>query len=628
MPTVKADLTLDSTQFVSELLKQVQTTNEFGRRGAAAMERTEAATKKAASSVSTLGNLVKAVGAAWAAIRSAEAVVEWAKIGDAANSARDAFLGVARAAGIDGKRGIEEMQQAARGQVATVDLLTRANRAFELGAVQNIGQMKMLIEFSQVAAKKYGLTMEEAFDKTVTGFARGSKLILDDVGIQIDGAFQVETAWESVRQQLAQAPPLVDDFTSRTTRLANQWTDTKAAIGSVVGELEGSFDKAITATLTNAKNAFSGLAADLRGFQSSTKKSKDGLFELEDALGNAMAIGALGIFGLISAWNMLEVSVQQTIASVKWFAAALTFDQQGMRKADIEINKVSRTYVQTQERMRTALLNFTGAASPELGRLFQAYGLVDQKAKDAADSTEKLGASQRGAGDSADEAAKEQQRTNEALKGGAQGSGETEDALAGLDLGTRAYIETLRADEVALQAQIDALGGNTEATAVYRTELDRTHALIAETIERAKQDVAAREATTVAITAQNRALETQAQLYERLGLLRGAEAQAQEDEDHRAALARAKLGFTSGASFEQQQAFDRQNALSQAKLDTSVSTSGVGTIGAPIGGGINLTVNTTASPEQTAEILMARLRQEQQLQGVAGSPFTVSSPRF
>jgi len=100
--------------------------------------------------------------------------------------------------GADQEQTLQRLSDAVDGTVSKVDLLSIANRALSLGAVKSVDE---LIELAK-AAQQLGNTMDrstkDAIEDLSLGLARGSKLILDNVGLIINAKEAHEAYAEAI----------------------------------------------------------------------------------------------------------------------------------------------------------------------------------------------------------------------------------------------------------------------------------------------------------------------------------------------------------------------------------------------------------------------------------------------
>ena len=129
---------------------------------------------------------------------------------------------LARTFGADMDTIIRKVSDAARGTVSEMDIIASANRAMMLGVSANATELAQLMEIAAVRGRAMGLSTTQAFDDIVTGIGRGSKLILDNLGIVIDGEVNLQNVLEENIPLLEAMGGVVDDNASAYERFAAQ----------------------------------------------------------------------------------------------------------------------------------------------------------------------------------------------------------------------------------------------------------------------------------------------------------------------------------------------------------------------------------------------------------------------
>jgi len=135
--------------------------------------------------VITLGditNIAKAVGNAFVSLGQ--------KIFDASLKASEfkevkkAFTSLANSQGEDANRMLNKMRELSLGTISDLKLMKNANTALLLGLpVDKFGDM---LQIARASSKATGQSMEFMLQSIVVGLGRGSKLILDNLGIIVD----------------------------------------------------------------------------------------------------------------------------------------------------------------------------------------------------------------------------------------------------------------------------------------------------------------------------------------------------------------------------------------------------------------------------------------------------------
>ena len=103
---------------------------------------------------------------------------------DVANAVAKSFENLAAKAGFSADIMLTKMKQATNGTISDLELMKQANTAALLGLpLERMGEM---MNIAKTSAKTTGQSMEFMLQSIVTGLGRGSKLILDNLGIMVN----------------------------------------------------------------------------------------------------------------------------------------------------------------------------------------------------------------------------------------------------------------------------------------------------------------------------------------------------------------------------------------------------------------------------------------------------------
>lgn len=91
-----------------------------------------------------------------------------------------------RITGGDGAQALERLQRQTNRQISAYELMSRANQAVTLGAVENVEAFGELAEASIALGRAQGVDARQALDSMVTGLGRLSNRRLDNLGIIVD----------------------------------------------------------------------------------------------------------------------------------------------------------------------------------------------------------------------------------------------------------------------------------------------------------------------------------------------------------------------------------------------------------------------------------------------------------
>ena len=118
---------------------------------------------------------------------------------------KKSFSALVRQQGLDANKMIQNMKSATRGTITEMDLMKAANNALLLGLP--VDRFDDMLQIARTASKATGESMEFMLQSIVTGLGRGSKLILDNLGIMVD----TNKAYEKYAAELGKTADQLDD---------------------------------------------------------------------------------------------------------------------------------------------------------------------------------------------------------------------------------------------------------------------------------------------------------------------------------------------------------------------------------------------------------------------------------
>ena len=175
---------------ISEELKIVVKTEVS--KAIAELKKFQTQTDKSKKGVKSFGNEVKGMalklGGAAAAIalvrRGLTAALDATKLAADATQVEMAFNSMAKGVGEDGAEVLRRLSMAAGGTIDSLALMKQASRAL----VFNIpaAELQKLMQIARASATATGESVEQMFNSIVTGVARGSRMLLDNLGIIVN----------------------------------------------------------------------------------------------------------------------------------------------------------------------------------------------------------------------------------------------------------------------------------------------------------------------------------------------------------------------------------------------------------------------------------------------------------
>ena len=151
------------------------------------------------SFVITAGDVVNAVK------KIVGVFTEYLDKGSQFKEVQNSFRNMAAAQGQDADMLLEKMKKLSDGTVSELNLMKQANQALMLGLpVERFGDM---LNIARSSAKATGQSMDYMLTSIVTGLGRGSKLMLDNLGI----VFDINKAYEEYARKLGRAANSLTD---------------------------------------------------------------------------------------------------------------------------------------------------------------------------------------------------------------------------------------------------------------------------------------------------------------------------------------------------------------------------------------------------------------------------------
>lgn len=212
------------------------------------------------NSLAGLGKAAAALGIGLSAGALAKGVYDLTVIGAQAQQVEQSFESLSRSAGQSGDKLLEALKVASRGTISETELMQKANFAMLAGGNEMANALPQLLEIARAASIGLGEDMGFMFDSIVKGIARGSPLILDNLGliVSLEEAnkkyadslgVSVSALTEQQKQQallndiLSQAPDYIASVGAESTTAAEKvvsmsvaMDELKAAIGTFLVE--------------------------------------------------------------------------------------------------------------------------------------------------------------------------------------------------------------------------------------------------------------------------------------------------------------------------------------------------------------------------------------------------------
>jgi hypothetical protein len=214
---------------------------------------------EAAAAASSITSLVGSFTAVSGAVMAFKGVYDIAQLGAQAQLVNTRFQSLAQSAGTTGDALMKALRAGSGGEISDLNLQLAANKAQLLGVANSAEQFGVLMSIARDRAQQMGISTTQAFDDLTTGLGRGSKLILDNLGILVNAQQANDTYAASIGKTSA---ALTDQ--ERKQALINQvLKDGQASISATGGAVESTASQIAQgqAAFDNLKTAVGGLAA-------------------------------------------------------------------------------------------------------------------------------------------------------------------------------------------------------------------------------------------------------------------------------------------------------------------------------------------------------------------------------
>lgn len=146
------------------------------------LKRAQGAAGRFGNAMKTLGRL--AITAAAGLGTFAAGAMKLGRLGSQFDAVKLSFRNMAASQGQDADKILRKMQEMSRGTVSDLDLMKQANTALMLGLP--VDRFDDILQIARSASIATGESMDFMLNSIVTGLGRGSKLMLDNLGIVFD----------------------------------------------------------------------------------------------------------------------------------------------------------------------------------------------------------------------------------------------------------------------------------------------------------------------------------------------------------------------------------------------------------------------------------------------------------
>ena len=249
-----------------------------------AKNETKAAFSEVKSGLSSLTGALAGFGVGLSALGVAKFSAEAIQLAASAGPVENAFNSMAASLGRNADSMLADLQSISRGAIDQTALMTAANTAMLLGGRTLASELPTLLEVARAGSIALGQDMQFMFQSIITGIARQSPLILDNLGIVVDletankqYAASLGITVEAMTEAQKQQALLNDILRGAPDYIANVGADATTAAENIKS-LEASSKELKTAwgellLELGADEALAGAAQEMRDFTNETAQA-------------------------------------------------------------------------------------------------------------------------------------------------------------------------------------------------------------------------------------------------------------------------------------------------------------------------------------------------------------------
>lgn len=189
--------------------------------------------------------------------RVADASFELARMSAQTTDIKASFDQLGASVGQSSVAMMSSLKEASRGAISDYDLMLNANRAMMSGVADSAEEIAALMDVARARSQAVGATTADAFQDIVTGIARGSTQILDNLNIFLD----LTTVYEEYASGISKTVAQLSDQEKKqalVNAVLRDSADLVKANEAAGNDAASNFER-MDAAISNAKDALGGL---------------------------------------------------------------------------------------------------------------------------------------------------------------------------------------------------------------------------------------------------------------------------------------------------------------------------------------------------------------------------------
>jgi hypothetical protein len=217
--------------------------------------------KDAEKDVSSLTKAAKFAAGAFAAMKTAQAAIDFVKFGAQVQRQADALSGLARSAGTSSDAIVGAIQEASNFTIDRMTAMEVANRAMLMGVAKSPEEFSRLTSAAVKLGRVMGQDATKSIDDFVTAAARKSTMIADNLGLVVS----IKDANRDYAKQLGKTTEeltAAEQSQAFLNEMLEAGEEKLAGLGNMGGEAATSIEQ-VEAAVADAKTGLAEMAAEL-----------------------------------------------------------------------------------------------------------------------------------------------------------------------------------------------------------------------------------------------------------------------------------------------------------------------------------------------------------------------------
>jgi len=245
--------------------------------------------KQTSKGLESITKAAKFVAGAFAAIKSAEVIVDFAKVGAEARRQAGSLDNLAESVGTSGEEIIAAMQEASDLTVDRMSAMSAANKALVMDVAKTPDEFAKMTKVATALGRAMGQDAAKSIDDFTTAAARQSMQIADNLGLTVS-ATRANALFAAKLGKTADALTDAEKKQAFLNLMLVEGEKKMAALGDEIDEMAKI--EMLTAAVADAKTGFAELFVEMLGGVSGVKELSRRIRALPETFKQVVTIGA------------------------------------------------------------------------------------------------------------------------------------------------------------------------------------------------------------------------------------------------------------------------------------------------------------------------------------------------